>query len=226
MKLLLSLVFISFVPLLARAAAEPPPRLPGTDLNLQLAAPITTWDEAVPLGNGTMGVLLWGETNLLRLSLDRGDLWDERPSQRFTRVRDRFTWRSMQSLVASNHMDEFHHIFDSNYDYQGPPTKLPAGRVELTLDPGSTATTFELRLATAEGVARFASGGELRAFVNAADVAEPVALLQLKGVELRDVQLRPPEAVKQLGYPPPAPGAPRASTGSSKKPPTVPPTPS
>ena len=59
------------------AAAEVPDR----SLNLQLAAPIRTWDEAVPLGNGAMGVLLWGETNTLRLSLDRGDLWDERKSR-------------------------------------------------------------------------------------------------------------------------------------------------
>jgi alpha-L-fucosidase 2 len=46
--------------------------------NLVLSAPINTWDEAIPLGNGLMGGLLWGENNTIRLSLDRGDLWDER----------------------------------------------------------------------------------------------------------------------------------------------------
>ena len=59
-------------------------------LNLRLAAPIKTWDEAIPLGNGAMGVLFWGEGNVLRLSLDRGDLWDERLSPAFLQVRDRF----------------------------------------------------------------------------------------------------------------------------------------
>ncbi len=48
-----------------------------------------------------------GEGNTLRFSLDRGDLWDERPSKRFTEVRDRFNWRTMQQLVASNRMAEF-----------------------------------------------------------------------------------------------------------------------
>ncbi len=42
---------------LARAVAAVPP----ADQNLVLQAPITTWDEAVPLGNGLMGGLLWGE---------------------------------------------------------------------------------------------------------------------------------------------------------------------
>jgi SAM-dependent methyltransferase len=60
--------------------ARTPDCVPGPDLNLRLAAPITTWDEAVPLGNGLLGGLFWGEGRTLRLSLDRGDLWDERPA--------------------------------------------------------------------------------------------------------------------------------------------------
>lgn len=85
-------------------------RLPDDSLNLQLRAPIARWDEAIPLGNGAMGVLLWGEGRTLRLSLDRGDLWDERPAKRFTEVRDKFNWRTMQQLVASNRMEEFNDI--------------------------------------------------------------------------------------------------------------------
>ena len=182
------------------------PGLPGSELNLRLAAPIKTWDEALPLGNGTMGVLLWGETNRLRLSLDRGDLWDERPSKRFTQVRDKFNWATMQQLVASNRMAEFNDIYDSNYDYNGQPTKLPAGRVEITLEPSQTVAAFELNLATAEGVASFKGGGAARAFVNAAAVNNPVALVRIDGPPLKDVQLKMPDSVKLLGYPPPRVG--------------------
>lgn len=188
------------------AAAPPTASVPDASLNLRLTAPITTWDEAIPLGNGAMGVLLWGEGNTLRLSLDRGDLWDERPSKRFTEVRSRFNWRTMQALVASNRMDEFNDVFDSNYDYHGPPTKLPAGRVELTLDPSRPVTGFELDLATAEGGAALAGGGAAWVFVDAAAVECPVALVRLTGAALQDVQLRSPESVKQLGYPPPQTG--------------------
>ncbi|MCX6983539.1 MAG: hypothetical protein NT118_02145 [Lentisphaerae bacterium] len=48
-------------------------KIPDKKLNLKLDAPIKTWDEAIPLGNGLMGGLLWGNDNLLRLSLDRGE---------------------------------------------------------------------------------------------------------------------------------------------------------
>ena len=53
-------------------------QLPDARHDLILQAPVKTWDEALPLGNGLMGGLLWGENNTIRLSLDRGDLWDER----------------------------------------------------------------------------------------------------------------------------------------------------
>src|SRR5215471_8320772 len=84
--------------------------LPDSSLDLNLKAPIASWDEAIPLGNGLLGGLLWGEGSIIRFSLDRGDLWDERPSPRFVQVRDRFNWSYMQRLVAEDRMKEFNEI--------------------------------------------------------------------------------------------------------------------
>jgi len=186
--------------------ATVPSLLPNASLNLKLTAPINTWDEAIPLGNGAMGMLLWGEGNTLRLSLDRGDLWDERPSQKHLAVKDRFTWAAMQRMVAENKMGEFDEVFDSNYDYDGPPTKLPAGRIELVLDPSQTLEAFELNLATAESIVRFTTGLELRAFVNAAKVTEPVAILRIPGPAPKEVLIKTPDSVKKLGYAAPRTG--------------------
>ena len=202
----LTICVLVFATSLTRAE---PAALPPASLNLHLTAPIKTWDEAVPLGNGSMGVLLWGETNTLKLSLDRGDLWDERPSKRFTEVQNKFNWQTMQQLVASNRMDVFNDIFDSNYDYDGPPTKLPAGRLEIDLDPSQQIGSFELNLAKAEASVLFASGASARAFVNAASVESPVALMVIPGPP-KEVRLRSPDSVKKLGYP-------AARTGQSEK---------
>src|ERR1035438_1270110 len=176
--------------------------LPAPSLNPKLQAPIKTWDEAIPLGNGLMGGLVWGENNILRLSLDRGDLWDERPSKHRVEVHDRFNWATMQRLVAEDRMAEFNDIFDSNYDYDGPPTKLPAGRLEIAIDSSQSIETFELSLATAEAIARLKDGSEIRAFISAAKVREPVAILRIPGPAMKDLRLRPPDSVKKLHYPP------------------------
>jgi alpha-L-fucosidase 2 len=180
--------------------------LPDAALNPKLQAPIKAWDEAIPLGNGLLGGLVWGETNLLRLSLDRGDLWDERPSKRHVELHDRFNWATMQRLVAEDRMAEFNEVFDSNYDYEGPPTKLPAGRLEITLDPSQSIHAFELNLATAEAVARLQDDREIRAFISAARIRNPVAILRIPGPAVQDLRLRPPDSVKKLHYPPADPG--------------------
>jgi len=75
---LFSLIFLMVGGLNAMGQHAVLPALPDPAFNLVLKAPVDKWDEAIPLGNGLMGGLLWGEGNIIRLSLDRGDLWDER----------------------------------------------------------------------------------------------------------------------------------------------------
>ncbi len=194
------LAFAISAPGFCASPSSPPP--PASQ-NLVLKAPILTWDEAVPLGNGLIGGLLWGEGNLIRLSLDRGDLWDERPHA------EPGWWKKRTWKIGG--------------DWDGPyngvtPTKLPAGRLEMTLDRSQHLRTFELNLATAEGWAHFENGQKLRAFFSA---ASPIALLRIPGPEPTTISLIPAGAsreagdagpssggaVSRLGYPPARHGA-------------------
>ena len=190
------------------AAENPGPasRLPGKDLNLVLSAPITTWDEAVPLGNGLLGGLLWGEGNTIRLSLDRGDLWDLRTPPAIHEKG--FTYENLQKLVREKNQREISRLFDDPYGHP-TPTRIPGGRLEITLDPSQKVERFELNLATAEGRAHFAGGARLDAFFSA---AQPVALIRIPGPEPKEIRLRvsgsgsgdtgpDSHAVAALGYP-------------------------
>ncbi len=186
-------------------------RLPGPALNLRLAAPIETWDEAVPLGNGLMGGLLWGGGSTLRLSLDRGDLWDERPAAGMRWVL--FTYANLVRKVAEQDYKYIDDVFDRAYR-DSHPSRIPAGRIEITLGPGQRLETFELNLATAEGRAHFAGGAYADVFFSA---AQPVALLRIPGPAPRSARLLTPgmvaavgttsagpdsQGVAKLGYPP------------------------
>jgi alpha-L-fucosidase 2 len=177
-------------------AATTGARLPDASLDLRLEAPIRTWDEAVPLGNGRLGGLLWGEGDLLRLSLDRGDLWDERPAP--GDPLSRFTYAEMVRLAREGKNGEISRIADRDSYDQKHPTKIPAGRVEIRLGGGRRVRSFELHLATAEGRALLEDGGRVEVFFSA---TEPVALLRLPGTAPANVELKAPESVKQLGYP-------------------------
>ncbi len=189
-----------------RALSEPlpvaPGHRPGPEENLRLSAPITTWDEAVPLGNGLLGGLLWGEGDLLRLSLDRGDLWDERPAP--GDPLSRLTYAQIVRWVREGRHAEITRVADAESYDQKHPTKIPAGRLELRLGSGRELTSFELNLATAEGRAELRDGTRVEAFF---DATQPLALVRLPGPAVAELRLLPPGSVKQLGYPEPVTGA-------------------
>ncbi|NOU74371.1 hypothetical protein GC098_23745 [Paenibacillus sp. LMG 31458] len=91
--------------------------------------PIARWDEALPLGNGLTGCLLWGNGEPLRFSLDRGDLWDLRLTPEV--LDTGFTYAEMIECVRRGDQEGLLSRFDSIYEKYPYPTKLPAGRLEL-----------------------------------------------------------------------------------------------
>ncbi|WP_316815407.1 glycosyl hydrolase family 95 catalytic domain-containing protein [Pedobacter nyackensis] len=150
--------------------------LPEARYNLLLKAPITSWDEGIPLGNGLTGGLLWGENNTIRLSLDRGDLWDERTFGEKEWWK-KYTYQKGVEMVSQKKFTTVNGWWDTPYNGVSP-TKLPGGRVEIKLPVGQIVKDFELKLATAEGFVRFSSGAVIKGLYSA---SEPVALFSIKG---------------------------------------------
>ena len=60
---------------------------PKAQHNLHFNGMPTKWYEGLPLGNGWLGVLLWQKNDNIRLSLDRVDLWDDRPMPEIDQLR-------------------------------------------------------------------------------------------------------------------------------------------
>ncbi len=188
--------FLPLLLLVAACSAPARPDYPAATSNLVLSAPIDRWDEALPLGNGLTGGLLWGSSDTLRLSLDRGDLWDGRIPE--TLQRDDWTYATMRRLKAEGNHAEHVRLFDEPYDRIPYPTKIPAGRVELDLAAGSTVERFELDLASAEGYAAGPDGAVATAFWSA---TEPVAMVRVRGTA-PGVRILGPASVDKLGYAP------------------------
>ncbi|MBQ9989764.1 MAG: glycoside hydrolase N-terminal domain-containing protein [Lachnospiraceae bacterium] len=94
---------------------------------------ITRWDEAVPLGNGRIGALIWGEPEELRFSLDRTDIWDR--SQPLNTMRPDFTYAQLVKLAREKKTKEIRELFDAPYQHP-TPTKLPAGKLIFSFPQG------------------------------------------------------------------------------------------
>jgi len=187
------LCMIVFVPISVHAQTNQ--FLPGDELDLKLKAPINTWDEAIPLGNGLLGGLLWGQGSTVRLSLDRGDLWDVRIPERINEPD--YTWKEIRAEVERGDQGAVVRRFDSTYNEIKYPTKLPGGRLEIDLAEDQTLESFDLDLSEAVGRARLSNGQMIEGFYSA---RSPVGIFRIPGPEPRDLRLIAPIAVKQLNY--------------------------
>jgi len=166
----------------------------GTDASFQLKlqAPIDKWDEAIPLGNGLTGGLLWGEGNEIRLSLDRGDIWDNRAHPGFTAPG--FTYDVVREMANSGKTDLLNKQYARANDF---PTKLPGCRLVLTLPEQNKARSFNLDMIKALGSVDFGES-KIECFFSA---VKPVALVKIPG-GLNNFHLVPNQVVTKLGNQP------------------------
>lgn len=115
------------------------------EYKLKFSHTITAWDEAIPLGNGDLGCLIWGKANELRFSLDKSGIWDcSNPPEE----QDGFTYANLIDLVSKRKQRKINKIFDDCYA-NTTPTKLPTGRLVLDLGVNHEVMS-ELDILTAE----------------------------------------------------------------------------
>ncbi|WP_299364295.1 glycoside hydrolase family 95-like protein [uncultured Parabacteroides sp.] len=138
----------------------------GSDLQFKNLA--KTWDEGVPLGNATVGALVWQRDSALRLSLDRTDLWDLRPSDSIAGPDNRFAWVCEQ--VRKGDYRPVQEKFDDPYNALPAPSKIPGAALEFPLKMGKVASVH-LFLNNALCEVNWENGAKMKTFVHA---TEPV----------------------------------------------------
>jgi len=146
---------------------------PRPEHGLHYTSPATVWDEAMPLGNGLLGALVWGDGKPLRISLDRTDLWDLRPVPEYESPD--YSYKTMRQWVKEGRIRDLHRLYDDPYGNPGP-TKIPAGRIELTFGQETVFKDASLDLAKANAEMRLGDGIVARVFVHA---AEPLGVIRV-----------------------------------------------
>ncbi len=136
--------------------------LPKHDLQFSHLA--ATWDEGIPLGNGTIGALIWQKDNHLRFSLDRADIWDMRPMKGLHRKEFSYDWIYQQ--VQKKEYKIVQEYFDAPYDKEPAPSKIPTGALEFNL-PQSAIQSVHLSLQKAMCTVEWSNGMKLTTFVHA-----------------------------------------------------------
>ena len=139
-------------------AAQPDP-----SHNLIFSSIPTQWDEALPLGNGLLGSLIWQKEDVLRFSLDRADLWDERPMAGLDRPEFSYDWIHQQ--VLKNDYAPVQEYFDTPYNTEPGPTKIPGAALTFAIEGKVTESKVAIQHAQAE--VNYADGVKVQSFVHA-----------------------------------------------------------
>ncbi len=183
--------------------------MPKSFCDLHFTETVTRWDEAIPLGNGSLGALIWGPAPALRLSLDGADIWDTTPCPGVSSPE--FTYENMVHLARTGQEAEIRRIFDTPYSHP-TPCKLPAGALILHL-PSDEAVRSSLCLNTATATLK-TKEIQLEMFLHA-ERNIGICRVNLPHLEFaiehpdygsRQDPEAPPGSLKSLCYPPAKPG--------------------
>lgn len=152
-------------------ACNVPVNIPVLPSNSDLQFPdlAKTWDEGMPLGNATVGALVWQRDSALRFSLDRTDLWDLRPMDSISGTNNRFAW--VHEQVMKGDYLPVQKKYDWPYEQQPAPSKIPGAALEFSLEQLGAPSDVHLYLNNALCEATWDNGTTLKTFVHA---TEPV----------------------------------------------------
>ena len=110
------------------------------------------WLSGIPLGNGDIGALIWGDCHPLKITLDKYDAWELRSAPPGD---PRFNYKGLRELISERKFDEARRLFEKGGTIEFKqteiyPTRLPLPRMEL--DFGSI-SKFSARLKLYDAVA-------------------------------------------------------------------------
>lgn len=126
------------------------------------------WDEGIPLGNGIMGTLIWQKGDVLRLSLDKADLWDLRPVEEFESSQYSYGF-ICDEVIGKKDISRVDKLIDARTREDVAPTKLPAGALEIPVSCFGEVERVALDLHTAVCTIIWGNGVEAQFFTNAVD---------------------------------------------------------
>ncbi len=157
-----------------------------------------------------IGVLVWQHDGMLRLSVDRADLWDLRPTADI----DKYTYKWAYQHRLSGDFDSVWKVADEPYDRDAAPTKIPGAAIEFEIGNLGEVESATLDIATAICTIKWKNGTTFSVFVDATQPlarykwqgTPPMPMLKAPGYVQNSIKASENEVVggsdlRRLGYP-------------------------
>jgi alpha-L-fucosidase 2 len=152
---------------------------PSSKHNLHFNALAKTWDEGMPLGNATLGALIWEKDGQLRFSLDRSDLWDLRPMKGLDGPEFSYKW--ITEHVRNKNYSIVQQKLDEPYEKEPAPSKIPGAALMIDTKRWGEIEYVDLNIATAVCVIKWKNGTMLETFIHASEPWGRIRITNLPG---------------------------------------------
>jgi alpha-L-fucosidase 2 len=138
---------------------------PGQQHDLHFRQLAKAWDEGIPLGNATLGALIWQKDGQLRMSLDRSDLWDLRPMKGLDGPEFSYNW--ITDHVRKRDYGIVQQKLDEPYEKEPAPSKIPGAALMIDTKTWGDIEYVDLNIARAVCRIKWKNGTVLETFVHA-----------------------------------------------------------
>ncbi|MBQ9745207.1 MAG: glycoside hydrolase N-terminal domain-containing protein [Clostridia bacterium] len=127
---------------------------------LHFSSPARYFEEALPLGNGTLGAMVYGGCDKERISLNHDTLWSGKP-RHISRPGAQAAYKKAQSLALAGRAAEAEKLLERDFTADFGQSYLPAGSVFVETESGAGAAEYRRELDMENGTARvcFTAGG-------------------------------------------------------------------
>ncbi|GAB4107704.1 glycoside hydrolase family 95 protein [Echinicola sediminis] len=129
---LLCILVFTGLPSFAQKAIEIDPG--EQDLNVWYASPAKEWTEAIPIGNGYMGAMIFGEVNKERIQLNEGTLYSGDPDHTFKTINVRKKYPEVMELMEAGEYQEATEIIKKDWLGRAQQCFQPMGDVWIDFD--------------------------------------------------------------------------------------------
>ena len=145
---------------LAPSAAEPPASA-TRGATLWYAQPAERWEEALPLGNGRMGAMVFGGVEREHLQLNEDTLTSGEPPSDLRTIRTQGDFQRVTAWLRAGHYLEAEEYINRHWLGRPQQCYQPLGDLYLDFEGAGEVTAFErwLDIATATAGVRYTRGG-------------------------------------------------------------------
>ena len=124
------------------------------DVVLWYDKPATDWYDALPIGNGTMGAMVYGGIKTEQLQLNENTLYSDEPGQSYLEIDIAKSLDRVKKLIKQNDFQKVNEIVKEEWLGRAQPTYQPFGNLFIEFSHSENVSDYKRELDISQAITR------------------------------------------------------------------------